>query len=404
MLMKRTALALTLTLALLFSATLITRHIGFASAQASITIKADGSVYPSTSAIQHAGNLYTLFQDVEGIEVQISNITLDGNGHTIQGGVGGIILKNLENVTLKNFIIKDCQYGVYLIECSNIRVSNNTITGTTWPSIPIPSELTVEILKSLTSESYFTGGILVRGGKYDTIVGNTLNNNIYGMNLAVEASLIIENNIINNSNCGIILWNALNNAFYRNNFIDNRAHVTKHDLKSLQVNTWDNGSFSGGNYWSGYNGVDANGDGISGIPYTVCSNNQDRYPLMKPWEPDVAPPRISISWPENVTYNHSNVTLAFSINESTSKISFSLDGQENVTITGNTTLTELSNGNHNVTVYATDEAGNTGTSETIFFSVDAPEPFPTAPIAAASVATVAVMGLGLLVYFKKRRK
>ncbi len=400
MLMKRTALALTLTLALLFSATLITRHIGFASAQASITIKADGSVYPLTSAIQRAGNLYTLVLDVEGIEVQISNITLDGNGHTIQGGVGGIILKNVENVTVKNFIIKDCQYGVYLNECSNITVSNNTITGSKPPAVSLPSELTIEILKSLSSGWESTGGIVVRGGKYDTMIGNTLNNNVNGMNLAVENSLIIENNIINNSR-GIILWNALNNAFYHNNFIDNYAHVTKHDLKSLQVNTWDNGSFSGGNYWSNYNGVDANGDGISGVPYTVCSNNQDRYPLMQPWEPDVAPPRISISSPENKTYNDSNVTLAFSTSEPTSKISYSLDGQDNVTITGNTTLTKLSDGNHNVTVYATDEAGNTGASETMYFSVDAPEPFPTTPVAAASAATVAVAAVGLLVYFRK---
>ncbi len=396
--MKRTALALTAIITLLFSAIPITPCVKLVSAQTLITIKADGSVSPSTPAIQQIGDLYILTSDIGGIDIERSNMTLDGNGHTHQGGVGGITLKSVENVTVKNFIIKDCQYGVYLNECSNITVSNNTITGT---AVPVPSELTIEILKSLFSE--LTGGITVRGGNHDTIVGNRLEDNVYGMNLAVEDSLIIENNIINNVH-GIELWNASNNTFYHNNFVDNHANVVKHDMKSLQVNTWDDGSFSGGNYWSNYNGIDVNGDGISGTPYTVCSNNQDRYPLMKPWEPDNAPPHIFISSPENKTYNDSNVTLAFSTSEPTSKISYSLDGQNNVTITGNTTLNEVPNGSHNLTVYATDEFGNTGASEIVYFKVEAPEPFPTIPAATVSVATIAVVGAVLLVYFKKRKK
>jgi parallel beta-helix repeat protein len=395
--MKRTALALTTIIALLFSAIAITPCVKLVSAQTFITIKADGSVSPSTPAIQQIGDLYILTSDIGGIDVERSNMMLDGNGHTLQGGVGGITLKSVKNVTVKNFIIKDCQYGVYLNECSNITVSNNTITGT---AVPVPSELTMEILKSLFSE--LTGGIAVRGGNHDTIVGNRLEDNVYGMNLAVEDSLIIENNIINNVH-GIELWNASNNTFYHNNFVDNHANVVKHDMKSLQVNTWDDGSFSGGNYWSNYNGIDVNGDGISGTPYTVCSNNQDRYPLMKPWEPDVAPPHIFISSPENKTYNDSNFTLAFSTSEPTSKISYSLDGQNNVTITGNTTLNKVPNGSHNLTVYATDHSGNTGASKTISFNVEVPEPFPTT-LTATLGSIVAVACFGLLIYFKKRRK
>jgi hypothetical protein len=73
-----------------------------------------------------------------------------------------------------------------------------------------------------------------------------------------------------------------------------------------------------------------------------------------------------------------------------------LDGQENVTINANATLTGLSEGDHNLTVYATDEAGNVGASETIYFSI-----FPTT--LAIAVVTVAVIGIVLLVYFKKRK-
>jgi N-acetylneuraminic acid mutarotase len=119
--------------------------------------------------------------------------------------------------------------------------------------------------------------------------------------------------------------------------------------------------------------------------------------------PDITAPEITIASPESKTYYSTNVTLAFAVNEPTSEMSYCLDGA-NVTVAGNTTLAGLSYGAHNLTVYAVDVAGNTGVSETIGFSVaEEPEPSPVIPVAAGSVATIVVVGVGLLVYFKKRR-
>jgi hypothetical protein len=114
------------------------------------------------------------------------------------------------------------------------------------------------------------------------------------------------------------------------------------------------------------------------------------------------PPVISVVSPEDQTYNATSVSLVFTVNKPAVWLGYSLDGQDNVTVTGNTTITGLSNGLHNVTVYAKDEFENTGVSETVSFSVDVP--FPTTPVAVASVATVVVVGAGLLVYFKKRKR
>jgi hypothetical protein len=45
-------------------------------------------------------------------------------------------------------------------------------------------------------------------------------------------------------------------------------------------------------------------------------------------------------------------------------------------------------------------AGNIGSSETVYFTVDVPESFPVVPV----IAVVAVVvGAGLMVYFKKRK-
>lgn len=96
--------------------------------------------------------------------------------------------------------------------------------------------------------------------------------------------------------------------------------------------------------------------------------------------------------------------LNFTVDEETSWVGYSLDNQANVTINGDTTLKELPAGSHNVTVYAKDTAGNMGASETLYFTIaEKPEPFPTA-LVVASVITVAVVGVGLLFYFKKRKR
>jgi hypothetical protein len=120
------------------------------------------------------------------------------------------------------------------------------------------------------------------------------------------------------------------------------------------------------------------------------------------------PPNISLVSPENKTYYQSTISLNFTLDEPTSKIDYSVDGQNNVTINGNTTLTDLSIGEHNCTVYATDVEGNIGASETITFTVSKPEqpepePFPTT-LVIASVISVVVVGAGVLVYFKKRER
>ena len=114
-------------------------------------------------------------------------------------------------------------------------------------------------------------------------------------------------------------------------------------------------------------------------------------------------PKPVIIAPVNKVYNETSVPLSFLIYEASSSMSYSLDGQDNVTVNGNVTLSELPNGSHNLTVYVTDQSGNIGVSETIYFTVDVSEPFSAAPVAAASAVTVAVVGVGLLVYFKKRK-
>jgi hypothetical protein len=198
------------------------------------------------------------------------------------------------------------------------------------------------------------------------------------------------------------------NIVYGNNFVDNGQQVLSYIPTGDNITdiiAWDNGKI--GNYWSDYqtkypNATEIDNSGIGDAPYVINWQNVDRYPLMESYT--TIPPEISLLSPLSQKYNESSVSLVFLLDKSVNWAGYSLDGEQNVTITGNTTLTGLSSGLHNVTVYAEDTFGNEGASETITFTVEAPEPFPTALAIAASGVAVAIIAVGLLVYFRKRVK
>jgi N-acetylneuraminic acid mutarotase len=140
--------------------------------------------------------------------------------------------------------------------------------------------------------------------------------------------------------------------------------------------------------------------GVSSFfPSTAASAVNEEY---TPFGYGSVPPAVAIISPEKETYTSSNVSLTFTVNKPAVWMGFSLDGQETVTITDNTSIAGLANGLHNVTVYANDTFGNTGASKTIPFNIDQPEPFP-ATLVAIGVVSAAVIGIGLLVYIKKRK-
>jgi hypothetical protein len=114
---------------------------------------------------------------------------------------------------------------------------------------------------------------------------------------------------------------------------------------------------------------------------------------------DAVIPSVSVLSIENKTYTTNEMALDFAVNEQDVQMAYSLDGQGNVTVNGNSTLTGLSEGTHTITVYATDFANN-GVSVTTTFNIA--EPFPIMPVT-GSIAAVGIVCAGLLVYFKKYR-
>jgi hypothetical protein len=145
------------------------------------------------------------------------------------------------------------------------------------------------------------------------------------------------------------------------------------------------------------------------------------------------PPIISVSSPSpNRTYSEQNVPFNATVQirgniyhntETIRCLNYSLDGQAPISMAyfvpsdltppyyvhGNDVFHDLSDGTHNLTIYVeTAIGGLTGNfNETTSFEVDTStaivEPFPTT-LVIASVITAAIVGIGLLVYLKKRKR
>jgi hypothetical protein len=123
--------------------------------------------------------------------------------------------------------------------------------------------------------------------------------------------------------------------------------------------------------------------------------------------PTPSPPNITSLSLENKTYTTNHLSLNFTLSEPPQWVGYSLDGQANVTIDGNTTLPGLNNGQHTVNIYANDTNENFAQTQTITFTINKPSHFPSETvfgvviIAIAAVIAFIVVSLLLLIRHRK---
>lgn len=441
--MKRAPLVLFLIITLASVVILVQSNLAFASLP-QVVINSDGTVTPSDMPLNHVGNTYYFTADISNhsIKINCDNITIDGQGFTLQGRPDygsdyGLYLLNRNNVTIRNLNIKSYAFGVemianYLTSLPNkgIDITNNTITNC-MTGVMFDGAINCSISRNrflnngqginMINSSFFNaiseniianngGGINVVTSSNNTFMLNTISENENGIRVDTSKGNIFARNNFTGNNVGILFESLIgtssDNLFYSNNFINNSRHIReefKHDIPLPQSNIWDNDTR--GNYWDDYsarypNAVEIDNSGIGDTPYVINADNIDHYPLMAPV--DYVSPSILILSPENRTYDKSSIQLNFTANEPLSRITYSLDGEPQVTVTGNTTLTGLNNGKHSLTIYATDEAGNIGASNTVHFSVDVA--FPTFAVAAVSGASATAIAAGVLVYLRRRKR
>jgi hypothetical protein len=382
---KKITLAIAFILALLPIAATIFQSVRLASAQTfeNITIKADGSIDPSTAPIQRSGDVYTLVGDIDDyVLLERNNTIFDGAGHAVGGIYGPLAVQvayewqvnATTNVSIVNAVINGD--GIFFLASYNSIFANNTLNN--GRGLDCTGDGNVIANNTVNSGRGIAGsgnGNMISGNRLTNCNYTFVENNPppYGIGITGSNNTLVGNYIVGTNGTAIILgtssFNTIfgnhlannklgistqtlytagyvyDNTIYCNNFVNNSLNYCNEVIigGTISVNIWDFNSV--GNYWSDYGGTDADGNGIGETPYVIDTNNQDRYPLMNP---------VDIT----------NVTLPFP--------------SPSPTPTPTPTPTEPT-------------------------ATPSPEPFPTT-LVIAFVITVAVVGVGLFVYFKKRKR
>jgi parallel beta-helix repeat protein len=288
-----------------------------------IYIRADGSV-EGTTDIQTSDNVtYAFVADINGsIVVERNNIVIDGSGHTLQGTRGynseGIDLSGTANVKIKSITIKDFNYGIMLNSSLNVTISGNNLTHNVDTGGGGYGIYLYSSSDNTISENNMTSGgagVSLRACSNNMISGNHVaHNSGVGIWLGSSTNNTISANNVTNDFSSVFLSNSSNNMIYHNNFVDNTQRVHE---EAGAINTWDDGYPSGGNFWSDYERYGSSSDfsrfdscsgpfqnvsgsdGIIDAPYSISTQNFDRYPLAFHYnQPN--PPRASFNFSSSI--------------------------------------------------------------------------------------------------------
>jgi parallel beta-helix repeat protein len=181
-------------------------------------------------------------------------------------GYYGLHVMGDYNLISTNKILNNT-YGIKIEHSNNNNVSSNQIEGNLGSQLELFNSSFNTISENRIVGKYISDFPLPMGltlGYYsnnNTIIGNLIEGNYYG----------------------IQIMGSENNLIFHNNIEDNDIQAQVYPAGGGYSNIWDNGYPSGGNHWSDYTGIDSDHDGIGDDPYVIYDGNIDNYPLMNPY-------------------------------------------------------------------------------------------------------------------------
>jgi parallel beta-helix repeat protein len=201
---------------------------------------------------------------------------------TVENCVGkGISIENTDApFVINNCTVKNCtDSGIYFHNLSNgtvngSKILNNTKYGIEVGLVPLDSSDPefVDITNNTIEENLY--GIELIGFNCIVKDNNVTDSGDYGIYLLANDTTVTDNTIQDNNDYGVKLYNSTGNYVYCNTFTDNNASNSGHQAcDNGNTNYWNNATT--GNNWSDWQ----SNPGYSYYNYSIdCGNNKDDMP------------------------------------------------------------------------------------------------------------------------------
>jgi parallel beta-helix repeat protein len=204
-------------------------------------------------------------------------------------------------------------------------------------------------------------GIFLGNSVNDTLTGNIIEANSYGISCQLSENNSIYNNLFNNSH----------NFYFSGVAYFNEWNTTNTSQKNII-----GGPYTGGNYWTKPDGTgfsqicnDTDGDGICDTPYTLAANNTDFLPLSL----NFTTINIVIYSPMNTIYANNSILLEVTADKTVDTWLYNLNNAGYIPFTPNVTVITAQEGSNHIVIYANNTGGDIGRAE-VDFTVDTTPP------------------------------
>ena len=297
--------------------------------------------------------------------------------NTLSYGYYGLKLQSA-NASFDNNIISFFTIGIYLTGATYNTFTNNKITNSSNDQLYLTqSSFNVFASNNFTFTQFYKNVELISSSVNNIFIGNnfTYNNNFMHFD-PTSGNNTVKNNIFLDTLYVALKIESSNNVISNNDFIGNNwTNMNYPPGKQILVTNPNNIVL--GNYYSDHSNLDFNWDNIADSPYTNFGSSLiDPYPRIRPiFMPDIIAPLLFILPGNNSIFDGNGFILSYNISERSNAQIYINSVLSSLSIINGINMAHLilGDGTYNITLEATDLAGNVAIiSTTIIVDAIAP--------------------------------